>query len=53
MARLDLARRGAELVLPNILAILVFVGGAVLLFSGATPTVPERFAGWHPWCRWR
>jgi phosphatidylglycerol lysyltransferase len=48
VARLDLARRGAELVLPNILAILVFIGGAVLLVSGATPTVPERLAWLAP-----
>jgi phosphatidylglycerol lysyltransferase len=40
--RLDLARRGAELVLPNLLATLVFVGGTILLLSGATPTVPGR-----------
>ncbi|MGD9507273.1 MAG: bifunctional lysylphosphatidylglycerol flippase/synthetase MprF, partial [Geminicoccaceae bacterium] len=40
--RLDLARRGAELVLPNLLATLVFVAGAILLISGATPTVPSR-----------
>ena len=40
--RITLARRGASLVLPDLLAILVFVSGAVLLISGATPTVPER-----------
>ena len=40
--RIDLARRGAELVLPNLLATLVFIGGVVLLVSGATPTVPAR-----------
>ena len=40
--RIDLARRGAELVLPNLLAVLVFIGGTILLISGATPTVPER-----------
>lgn len=40
--RLDLAWRGAELVLPNLLATLVFVAGAILLISGATPTVPAR-----------
>ena len=33
-----------QLVLPNLLATLVFIGGAILLISGATPTVPERLA---------
>ena len=42
--RVDLARRGAALVLPNLLATLVFIGGAILLVSGATPTVAERLA---------
>ena len=42
VGRLDLARRGDELVLPNLLAVLVFIGGVVLLVSGATPAVPER-----------
>jgi phosphatidylglycerol lysyltransferase len=46
--RLDLARRSAEIVLPNLLAILVFIGGAILLVSGATPTVPERLAWLAP-----
>ena len=42
--RVDLARRGAALVLPNLLATLVFIGGAILLVSGATPTVADRLA---------
>jgi phosphatidylglycerol lysyltransferase len=48
VGRLDLARRGAELVLPHLLATLVFIGGAILLISGATPTVPERLAWLAP-----
>ena len=40
--RLDLVRQGAALVLPNLLATLVFVAGVVLLVSGATPTVASR-----------
>lgn len=47
-ARIDLARRGVELVLPNILAVLVFIGGAILLVSGATPTEPARLAWLAP-----
>ena len=46
--RLDLARRGAELLLPNLLAVLVFAGGIILLISGATPTVPDRQASLAP-----
>ena len=46
--RIDLARRGAELVLPNLLATLVFIGGVVLLISGATPTVPDRLVWLTP-----
>ena len=37
-----------QLVLPNLLATLVFIGGAILLISGATPTVPERLAWLAP-----
>ena len=42
LERVDLVRRGAQLVLPNLLGTLVFIGGAILLISGATPTVPAR-----------
>lgn len=34
----------AHLVVPNILGVLVMVGGVVLLISGATPSVAERMA---------
>lgn len=40
--RLDLARRGTQLILPSLLAALVFIGGVVLLVSGATPAMPNR-----------
>ncbi|HEX6015099.1 MAG TPA: bifunctional lysylphosphatidylglycerol flippase/synthetase MprF [Geminicoccaceae bacterium] len=40
--RLGLVRASARLVLPNLLAVLVFIGGTVLLVSGATPTVAAR-----------
>lgn len=42
--RLAFLREGAHLVLPNLLATLVFVGGVVLLVSGALPAVSERLA---------
>lgn len=40
--RLELARRGTQLILPTLLATLVFIGGVVLLISGATPALPRR-----------
>ena len=40
--RLDLARRGTQLILPSLLAALVFIGGVVLLVSGATPAMSNR-----------
>ncbi len=46
--RIDLALRGVELVLPNLLAVLVFIGGVVLLISGVTPAVPDRLAWLAP-----
>ena len=42
----------APLVLPNLLAVLVFIGGTVLLVSGATPTVAERLDLLAPSRRW-
>ena len=42
LGRVDLLRRGTQLVLPNLLGTLVFIGGVILLISGATPTVPSR-----------
>ena len=38
----------AQLVLPNLLATLTFIAGAVLLISGATPGVAERVAWLAP-----
>lgn len=32
-------------VIPNVFGITVFIGGAILLFSGATPTLTSRLAG--------
>lgn len=40
--RLTLVRGAAQLVVPNLLATLVFVGGVVLLVSGATPAIEAR-----------
>ncbi len=42
VGRIELARRGTQLVLPSLLATLVFIGGVVLLVSGATPAMPSR-----------
>ncbi len=36
-----------SLLVPQLLAISIFVAGAILLFSGATPSVPERMHWLH------
>ena len=38
------AAHGASGIVPNVLALTTFLGGAVLLFSGATPAEHTRFA---------
>lgn len=38
----------AQLVLPNLLATLTFIAGAILLISGATPAVADRIAWLAP-----
>jgi phosphatidylglycerol lysyltransferase len=42
--RMALMHKATQLVLPNLLATLVFIAGIVLLVSGATPSVTGRLA---------
>jgi phosphatidylglycerol lysyltransferase len=46
--RMALAQRTTRLVLPNLLAALVFIGGIVLLISGATPAAIDRLVWLAP-----
>ncbi len=39
------AMRWSRLLVPQVLSVVIFVGGAILLFSGATPAVTPRL-GW-------
>ena len=41
--------RLTERITPRLLALLTFLSGAVLLFSGATPAAPGRLARLQPW----
>lgn len=46
--RMALMHKATHLVLPNLLATLVFIGGVVLLVSGATPSMADRLAWLAP-----
>jgi len=46
---LELARDALESVVPQVMAVIVFVTGAVLLFSGATPGSSDRMSVLQDW----